>query len=105
MARCRAQSSAALYRLNADLEFVESIPAPDDPPYLVAALAIRSTPIGSEIWSITWRVPAEQNVPQVFELWVQDTEGDVIDGPTVRHEDIVAGGTLTLPAGTPLPAE
>lgn len=75
--------SENLYRYDANLDFVETIPAPFEPPWLVAAFAIRTGATGSEIWSISWEVPAPWLEEQVFYLTVQDSAGKLLIGPDV----------------------
>lgn len=89
----------SLYRFAADGTFLGSIPAPENPPWLVAAMAVRPTPSGSEIWSITWLVPAPWLEPQEFHLWVQDTAGNVLSGPTlIDIPGAPVGVSLTYPS-------
>ncbi|MCI0651770.1 MAG: hypothetical protein L0Z55_07790 [Planctomycetes bacterium] len=88
-----------LYRFDSDLEYVETISTPLDPPWLVAALAIRTTPEGSQIWTISWEVPAPPLEPQAFEVAIQETDGTLIGGPTeIDIPGPPIGEALTYPA-------
>ncbi|MEE8142440.1 MAG: dockerin type I repeat-containing protein, partial [Planctomycetota bacterium] len=92
------QGTPDFYHYDSDLQFIEIIPSPVDPPWQTAALAVRPTPQGSEIWSISWEVRAPWLQKQDFFLSVQDTTGAfimpstpfVIPGPLV-------GESLTYP--------
>ncbi|MGA1533212.1 MAG: hypothetical protein ACO4B4_01790 [Planctomycetota bacterium] len=89
-----------LYRFDANLDFIGTIPAPGVYPWLVATMAIRPTAGGSELWSITWEVPAPFQSPQVFRLTRQALDGSILAGPF----DISLPGSdpsvaLTYPAG------
>ncbi|MFQ5653108.1 MAG: hypothetical protein ACE5GW_00070, partial [Planctomycetota bacterium] len=91
--------SESFFRYDADLTFVATIPSPVQPPWQVAAFAVRPTPSGSEIWSISWEVPAPWLQPQLFELTVQDATGTIIEGPTVLEiPGQPVGVALTYPA-------
>lgn len=94
-----AIAAVSLYRFDAGGTFLGTIPAPEAPPWLVAALAIRPTPAGSQIWSITWEVRAPWLQTQVFHLTVQDMAGMVISGPTtISIPGAPVGVSLTYPA-------
>ncbi len=89
----------SMFRFDVDLNFLGTIPAPENPPWLVAAIAVRPTATESEIWSITWQVPAPFGQPQVFHLWKQDTAGTVLSGPTnITIPGPVVGVSVTYPA-------
>jgi len=95
-----ATAGVSLYRFDAAGTFLGTIPAPESPPWLVAALAIRPTPLGRQIWSITWQVRAPWLQPQAFHLVVQDMTGSVISGPTtIAIPGAPVGVSLTYPAG------
>ena len=75
--------SEDMFLFDSDFEFLNTIQSPVEPPILVAAVAIRSTPLGAEIWSIGWEVRAPWMQPQEFLLSIQDMSGAFIQLPTV----------------------
>ncbi len=91
--------SDVMFRFDSSLNFLGTIPAAESLPWLVAAVAIRPTAFGDEIWTIVWEVPAPPNQPQVFRLYSQDTAGNILSGPTTI--DIPGAGigiALTYPS-------
>lgn len=89
----------SMFRFDAAGTFLGTIPAPETPPWLVAALAIRPTPTGSEIWSITWEVRTPWLQPQEFHLTVQDMAGTILSGPSIiAIPGAPVGVSLTYPA-------
>jgi len=94
-----AALSESFFTYDSNLQFTGTIPAPTSPPWLTAALAIRPTASGSEIWSISWQVPAPWLEPQDFLLTVQAMDGTILWGPApISIPGPPVGVALTYPA-------
>ncbi|MFN0058496.1 MAG: dockerin type I repeat-containing protein [Planctomycetota bacterium] len=94
-----AQSSN-YFVYDAALNFIGTIPSAAEPPFQVAAFAVRSTPTANEIWSISWQVRAPFLQPQNFFLSVQNLAGGFLQLPTaIDIPGAPVGVALTYPTG------
>lgn len=94
-----ASLSDNFFTFDSDLQFTGTIPAPTSSPWLTAALAIRPAASGSEIWSISWEVPAPWLQPQDFLLTIQAMDGTILWGPApMSVPGPPVGEALTYPA-------